>query len=61
MIIADNVIREGAILNTNPDPVIDGLKDMNLRIASEPRVTACMVQTVGVKGYDGFSMILVTD
>ena len=29
-------------------------------LAAEPRVTATAMQTVGVKGYDGFAVILVT-
>jgi hypothetical protein len=29
-------------------------------LASEPRLEATAIQTVGVKGYDGFAMIRVT-
>jgi len=29
------------------------------RIATEPRVSATAIQTVGAKGYDGFAMALV--
>jgi hypothetical protein len=29
-------------------------------VASEPRVMATAIQTVGTKGYDGFAMVLVT-
>jgi hypothetical protein len=29
-------------------------------LAAEPRVTATAIQTVGSKGYDGFTMVLVT-
>ncbi len=29
-------------------------------LAAEPRVSATEIQTVGVKGYDGFAMALVT-
>jgi hypothetical protein len=28
--------------------------------AAEPRVDATAIQTVGIKGYDGFSIVLVT-
>ena len=33
---------------------------MNALIADEPRVSATAVQTVGVKGWDGFCLIRVT-
>jgi hypothetical protein len=29
-------------------------------LASDPRVSATAIQTVGCKGYDGFSIALVT-
>jgi len=29
-------------------------------IAAEPRVSATAIQTVGMKGYDGFALALVT-
>jgi hypothetical protein len=29
------------------------------RAASEPRVTATAIQTVGSKGYDGFAIVIV--
>jgi hypothetical protein len=29
-------------------------------LAAEPRVTATAIQTVGSKGYDGFTMAIVT-
>jgi hypothetical protein len=30
-------------------------------IAAEPRLVATATQTVGVKGYDGFALLLVTE
>jgi hypothetical protein len=29
-------------------------------VAAEPRVTATTIQTVGSKGYDGFTLALIT-
>jgi len=34
--------------------------DLHKQIAAEPRVTATTIQTVGAKGYDGFTLALVT-
>jgi len=35
------------------------VRRFNLRVASEPRVSATEIQTVGSKGYDGFAFVLV--
>jgi predicted O-methyltransferase YrrM len=60
VIIADNVIRDGAVLNpSSDDPDILGVRHFNERVAAEPRVSATEIQTVGSKGYDGFAMIVV--
>jgi hypothetical protein len=31
-----------------------------VRLSADPRVSATAIQTVGVKGYDGFALALVT-
>jgi predicted O-methyltransferase YrrM len=60
IIIADNVIRDGKIIEPNSsDPDIQGVRRFNERVAAEPRVSATEIQTVGSKGYDGFALILV--
>ena len=60
VIIADNVIRDGAVLDrASADPDIQGVRRFNERLAREPRVSATEIQTVGSKGYDGFALILV--
>jgi len=60
VIIADNVVREGAIADAaNPDPSVRGMRRLLERIAAEPRVSATVIQTVGAKGYDGFALALV--
>jgi len=62
MIIADNVIRKGAVLDTaSEDPSVLGVRRLNELGAAEPRVSATVIQTVGGKGYDGFTLALVTD
>lgn len=61
LIIVDNVVRNGAILQANSaDPNIQGVRRFNELVAAEPRVMATAMQTVGSKGYDGFALIIVT-
>ncbi len=60
LIIADNVIRDGAVLDAaSEDPSVQGIRRFNELVAAEPRLSATVVQTVGSKGYDGFAMVLV--
>lgn len=60
VIIADNVIRDGAVLDAaSGDADIQGVRRFNERIAAEKRVSATEIQTVGSKGYDGFALVLV--
>ena len=42
------------------DAGVQGMRRLNELIAKESRVTATAIQTVGVKGYDGFAVALVT-
>jgi predicted O-methyltransferase YrrM len=61
LIIADNVVRNGAVLNAAcTDPSVQGIRRFNQLLASEPRLSAIAIQTVGSKGYDGFALALVT-
>jgi len=61
LIVVDNVVRRGAILDANSsDPNVQGVRRLYDLIASEPRVTATAIQTVGSKGYDGLAFALVT-
>lgn len=60
IIIVDNVVRKGAVIEAeNTDPDIQGLRRFNELLAVEPRVSATTIQTVGSKGYDGFTLALV--
>ena len=62
LIIADNIIRDGEVVNPGShDPSVQGARRFHDLVAAEPRVTATAIQTVGSKGYDGFSLILVGD
>jgi predicted O-methyltransferase YrrM len=61
LIVLDNVVRDGAVIDaSSPDPSVQGVRRLNELIASEPRVSATVIQTVGAKGYDGFALALVT-
>lgn len=62
VIIVDNVVRRGAVIEeSSEDPDVRGVRQLNEAIAAEPRVSATAIQTVGSKGYDGFTLALVTD
>ena len=54
MIIVDNVVRNGAVLDPETDnPDIVGTRRLFDTVAAEGRVNATAIQTVGAKGYDG--------
>ncbi len=62
LIIADNVVRGGALADAdNEDPAIQAQRRFHELLATEPRVSATTIQTVGGKGYDGFTIALVLD
>ena len=61
VILVDNVVRDGALADaTNRDPSIQGVRRLHELLALEPRTVATTIQTVGNKGYDGFTLIHVT-
>jgi predicted O-methyltransferase YrrM len=60
LIIVDNVVRGGAVADAeSTDPNIQAVRRLNQRLATEPRLSATTIQTVGSKGYDGLTMALV--
>jgi len=61
LIVGDNVVREGKVIHAGTtDPSVKGVRRFNELLAKEPRVSATALQTVGVKGYDGLAIALVT-
>lgn len=61
LIVVDNVVRKGEVANaTTDDPAVRGMRRYIEVAAAEPRVIVTALQTVGCKGYDGFSIALVT-
>lgn len=60
MIIVDNVVRDGDVANaTSDDDATRGVRSFFDMLSVDTRVTATAIQTVGLKGYDGFSMVVV--
>ncbi|MGG5174358.1 O-methyltransferase [Pseudarthrobacter sp. J1763] len=60
-IVLDNVVWEGAPLDTSLDPVnAPGIRSALELLGSDPRLDATVIQTVGSKGWDGFALALVT-
>ncbi|WP_371483964.1 O-methyltransferase [Kitasatospora sp. NBC_00315] len=60
LIIVDNVVRGGSVVDADStDPSVVGTRRLHDVIAAEPKVSATSVQTVGTKGYDGFTLARV--
>lgn len=64
VLVLDNVVRSGAVLD---DPSGHGTQEADVRgiqeslrwLRDDPRVSATALQTVGVKGWDGFALARV--
>jgi predicted O-methyltransferase YrrM len=60
LIVVDNVVRDGGIIDAKSDDAsVLGVRRLNEMLAGDRRVTATIIQTVGIKGYDGFTIALV--
>ena len=60
LIIADNVIRDGKVLDPNhEDPMVQGAQRFNKALAANNQVSATILQTIGVKEYDGMAIAVV--
>lgn len=60
MLVFDNVIRDGEVANSaSTDPSVVGVQKLMKMLSTDSRVDATALQTVGVKGYDGFAFALV--
>jgi predicted O-methyltransferase YrrM len=61
LIVIDNVVRDGKVADqASKDANVQGVRRANELLASDPRVTATALQTVGTKGYDGLAIAFVT-
>jgi predicted O-methyltransferase YrrM len=68
LIVVDNVVRAGAILDpASEDPsgggtgTIQGIRRTYEMLAADSRLSATAIQTVGSKGHDGFALAIVDD
>lgn len=60
VIVVDNVALHGRIVRaSSPDKDIQGTRRCLEMMAAEPRLSAAALQTVGVKGQDGFAIAVV--
>ncbi len=57
LLLADNVIRDGEVIDgSSNDPDVQGVREFLRLLGSDSRISSVAVQTVGSKGYDGFSI-----
>ena len=60
VIVGDNVVRGGGISDSQShDANVVGVRRFVEDIGRHPRLVATGLQTVGMKGYDGFALALV--
>ncbi len=60
VIICDNVIRDGAVLDEDGrDPHVEGARAAFSFIGGDKHLDGTAIQTVGAKGYDGFAIAIV--
>lgn len=60
VIVVDNVVRDGAVIDPQAQEAgVRGIRRFFEIAAAEPRVTGTALQTVGVKGHDGFAIFRV--
>jgi predicted O-methyltransferase YrrM len=60
VIIVDNVVRDGRVIDSkSDDPDIQGVRRFLEMVGANATVSATAIQTVGLKGYDGFAIVRV--
>jgi predicted O-methyltransferase YrrM len=61
LIVADNVVRDGSLVEApDEDSKARAQRRLHELIEADPRVEGTTIQTVGGKGYDGFTLALVS-
>jgi predicted O-methyltransferase YrrM len=61
VIVTDNVVRGGALIDpATEDPGPRGMREFHELLSAAPGATGTTIQTVGSKGYDGFTLALVS-
>jgi predicted O-methyltransferase YrrM len=60
LVVVDNVVRQGKLIDTESnDPDAEGMRTLIEQMGADKRITPAVIQTVGVKGWDGFAFALV--
>jgi predicted O-methyltransferase YrrM len=60
MIVVDNVVRSGRVIDeSGKDEDIEGMRTFLAQLAEQSGASGTVLQTVGVKGYDGFALVVV--
>ena len=60
VIIIDNVVRDGAVVHAKSEDLrVQGVRRMVALLSNHSGASSTVVQTVGMKGYDGFIMVYV--
>jgi predicted O-methyltransferase YrrM len=59
LIVCDNVVRDGRVADASDNPDLDGIRRFFDMLKAEPRLTGTAIQTVGVRGWDGFAIAVV--
>ncbi len=61
VIVVDNVIRGGSVTNADlDDERVRGAREVLELMGADPRLDATALQTVGVKGWDGVAIAVMT-
>ncbi|MCU1600190.1 MAG: methyltransferase [Frankiales bacterium] len=61
VIVVDNTVRQGRVADaTLTDADVVGTRELFELLRSDPRVDATTIQTVGLKGHDGFTLCRVS-
>jgi predicted O-methyltransferase YrrM len=60
IIVVDNVVRDGRVIDSkSDDPDIQGVRRFIEMLGANATVSGTAIQTVGIKGYDGFAIVRV--
>jgi predicted O-methyltransferase YrrM len=60
VLVVDNVVRDGGLVDASGSrPEVVGVRRLHELLAKDDRLTATTIQTVGAKGYDGFTLGIV--
>ncbi|MGM0601115.1 MAG: O-methyltransferase [Candidatus Rifleibacteriota bacterium] len=61
VIVADNIVRDGELINKeSQDPCVQGVRKYCQILSENKQTETTGIQTVGPKGYDGFTLTIVS-